>query len=356
MDWRFTGQRWEASLGLYDYKARFYDPLLGRFLQPDPIVPEPGNPQALNRYAYVYNNPLRYVDGGGHLPVVPLLMAGAIIALKVIDYGWTAYEAWHSLRVLQDPNASPEARAEAAANLALTSAFEAGEPDDLLPIGLPLDDLARVGLIGGVRKIGKEAGETATRRAAQAGGEEAAEELPSRMHHFATNKNRKWTPQFAEILQNYGLDLDEAWNQEFLPQRGHHLDAYHEWVLEQMGKIDKKAQGNREVFLELFEQWVKIVSERVKQALEELKATEGVQFLPIRVIRKETGEEAPGYYVLHVWRHISALDEEHTKFIEPRDEKYPELSIAVVALRREALRGVDIFRLKVTSRFTCHGG
>jgi len=71
-----------------------------------------------------------------------------------------------------------------------------------------------------------------------------------------------------------------------------------------------------------------------------------VQFLPIRVIRKETGEEVPGYYVLHMWRHITALDEEHTKFIEPRDEKYPQLSIAVVALRREALRGVDIFRLK----------
>jgi RHS repeat-associated protein len=41
-DRRFTGQRWEASLGLYDYRARFYDPTLGRFLQPDPIVPEPG--------------------------------------------------------------------------------------------------------------------------------------------------------------------------------------------------------------------------------------------------------------------------------------------------------------------------
>ena len=92
--------------------------------------------------------------------------------------------------------------------------------------------------------------------------------------------------------------------------------------------------------------WWVIVSERVKRALEELGATEGVQFLPIRVIRKETGEEVPGYYVLHVWRHIAALDEEHTKFIEPRHEEYPELDIAVVALRREALRGVDIFRLK----------
>ncbi len=91
--------------------------------------------------------------------------------------------------------------------------------------------------------------------------------------------------------------------------------------------------------------WV-IVSERVKRVLEELGATEGVQFLSIRVVRKETGEEVPGYWVLHVWRHIPALDEEHTKFIEPRDEKYPQLSIAVVALRWEAIRDVDIFRLE----------
>jgi RHS repeat-associated protein len=65
-DRRFTGQRWEGALGLYDYRARFYDPTLGRFLQPDPIVPEPGDPWALNRYAYVYNNPLKYTDPSGH--------------------------------------------------------------------------------------------------------------------------------------------------------------------------------------------------------------------------------------------------------------------------------------------------
>ncbi|WP_448590919.1 RHS repeat-associated core domain-containing protein [Thermoflexus hugenholtzii] len=70
-DRRFTGQQWEASLGLYDYNARFYDPALGRFLQPDPSVPEVGNPQALNRYAYVHHNPLRYTESQQALPLVP---------------------------------------------------------------------------------------------------------------------------------------------------------------------------------------------------------------------------------------------------------------------------------------------
>ncbi len=65
-DRRFTGRRWEGGVGLYDYRARWYDPALGRFVQPDTLVPEPANPQDLNRYAYVRNNPPRYLDLTGH--------------------------------------------------------------------------------------------------------------------------------------------------------------------------------------------------------------------------------------------------------------------------------------------------
>ena len=65
-DYRFTGQREESAIGLYFYNARWYDPVLGRFAQADTIVPEPGNPQSLNRYSYVLNNPLKYADPSGH--------------------------------------------------------------------------------------------------------------------------------------------------------------------------------------------------------------------------------------------------------------------------------------------------
>jgi RHS repeat-associated protein len=64
--YKFTGQRLDDATGLYYYGARYYDPALGRFVQADTIVPEPGNPQALNRYSYVLNNPLRYHDPSGH--------------------------------------------------------------------------------------------------------------------------------------------------------------------------------------------------------------------------------------------------------------------------------------------------
>ncbi len=70
-DRRFTGQREEVSLGFYDYGARPYAPALGRFLQADTIVPNPANPQSLNRYAYALGNPLYYVDPSGHRPCGP---------------------------------------------------------------------------------------------------------------------------------------------------------------------------------------------------------------------------------------------------------------------------------------------
>ena len=47
---RFTGQTLDSVAGgLYFYNARYYDPALGRFAQADTIVPQPGNPQSLNR-------------------------------------------------------------------------------------------------------------------------------------------------------------------------------------------------------------------------------------------------------------------------------------------------------------------
>ena len=64
-DKKFTGQRLDGT-GLYYYSARYYDPQIGRFISADTIIPDPANPQSLDRYSYVLNNPLKYVDPSGH--------------------------------------------------------------------------------------------------------------------------------------------------------------------------------------------------------------------------------------------------------------------------------------------------
>jgi RHS repeat-associated protein len=64
----YTGQLTDET-GLYFYNARYYSPLIGRFVSADTDVPaSQGGPQALNRYAFVLNNPLKYTDPSGHWP------------------------------------------------------------------------------------------------------------------------------------------------------------------------------------------------------------------------------------------------------------------------------------------------
>ncbi len=65
-DYGYTFQRNVSSMGLMDYKARYYSPLLGRFTQPDTLIPGLASPQMWNRYSYVNNNPIDYTDPDGH--------------------------------------------------------------------------------------------------------------------------------------------------------------------------------------------------------------------------------------------------------------------------------------------------
>jgi len=92
-DYKFTSREWEDEIGLQFNRARFYDPEIGRFISPDPLTGGPDDPtisykdsifsfverviaeyadafepgKRLNRYIYVGNNPISYIDPLGLL-------------------------------------------------------------------------------------------------------------------------------------------------------------------------------------------------------------------------------------------------------------------------------------------------
>ena len=93
---RYTGQQLIGGLDVYYYKARFYDPKLGRFLQTDPI----GTADDMNLYAYVGGNPVNHRDPSGMFletawDVVNIGMGAASLASNVRSgsYGWAAADA-----------------------------------------------------------------------------------------------------------------------------------------------------------------------------------------------------------------------------------------------------------------------
>jgi RHS repeat-associated protein len=65
-DFGYTGQRANSYIKLLDYRSRWLDPQLGRFVSPDSIISNPANPQSFNRYSYVNNSPIRFNDPTGH--------------------------------------------------------------------------------------------------------------------------------------------------------------------------------------------------------------------------------------------------------------------------------------------------
>ena len=74
---------------------------------------------------------------------------------------------------------------------------------------------------------------------------------------FSYNKNKEYTNQFKEILEIYGLDLDDDWNKRYISSHiGSHPKEYHEFVLEQLNKADRLAKGNVEKFKRYYEKLV----------------------------------------------------------------------------------------------------
>lgn len=61
----YTGHPHDDALGLTYVQARYYNPVIGRFVSVDPLAFSEGDPQTFNRYAYAKNNPYKYFDPNG---------------------------------------------------------------------------------------------------------------------------------------------------------------------------------------------------------------------------------------------------------------------------------------------------
>lgn len=107
----YTGQEFDSETDLYYYGARFYKPAYYHFTQPDRIIQAVYDPQFLNRYAYVRNNPYKYIDPDG---------SQASSAEGDFEYGfgyvtlvsklWKRYEASQELerRLREESDAEPQ--------------------------------------------------------------------------------------------------------------------------------------------------------------------------------------------------------------------------------------------------------
>lgn len=86
----FAGKPFDAAVGLSYMGARYYDPVLGRFLGMDPAPADPGSVHGINRYAYANNNPYKYVDPDGHTPLDVAFLVWDIGKLGMAIYSGNA--------------------------------------------------------------------------------------------------------------------------------------------------------------------------------------------------------------------------------------------------------------------------
>ncbi|WP_321428562.1 RHS repeat-associated core domain-containing protein [uncultured Methanolobus sp.] len=158
----FTGQENDAYTGLMYYGARYYSPEYRVFVQPDTMLHDPFNPQALNRYAYTLNNPVKYNDPSGHY--VETAIDLAFLAMDLNDIRTGNADKWTYIGLGADVACAllPGATGGRLAVNALEEAVTHG--DDLLAAGKAADNLIdsadAIGDAGkAVTKYGDDTGE-----------------------------------------------------------------------------------------------------------------------------------------------------------------------------------------------------
>ena len=309
----YTGHEHLTAFGLIHMNARAYDPAVGRFLSPDPYVADPNFTQAYNRYSYCMNNPLVYTDPDGEffLPAVMIIAGIAGGSMNVIS-NWDNIQKnpWSSLTyfasgavggavAVVNPfvGGTITATANVATDLAFGNMPHIQDARDVLKyaglkaldgIGVAgtaqltkagfnvmtkwgwIDNVSgsgtfhyvtpSLGMNGGME--GMEISVSASKvpvglSVVEGTAKGTVKELSDQIHHFATNKNKLYTPQMEGIAKQFGLDLNGAWNKTAMPHLGRHPNVYHDFVLKEMKNAENLAGGSQAEFLNIFNQKVK---------------------------------------------------------------------------------------------------
>jgi RHS repeat-associated protein len=95
----FTSRRQDVDTGLVYMGARYYDPVIGRFISKDPVGFDEANIHSFNRYAYANNNPNRYVDPDGRSATLTLCFGGPVAC--VVGVGLTVATAYYGAEAIK---------------------------------------------------------------------------------------------------------------------------------------------------------------------------------------------------------------------------------------------------------------
>jgi len=250
-NFRYAGEYFDRETGTIYLRARYYDPTIGRFITEDSVWGKDTDPLSLNLYTYCTNNPVLLFDPSGHSGETAAV-AGSMWWLCAVDGPIPAGDVIYGLAV------------------AGTAVYEYGPTlvqaaSTWGPAALDWTENVAAPWISNAANDVKEAGKKAANWVKEqfSGGSSGGDpndpnknklkDIPKQLHHFLSNKSKIYTKQFTDIVSRYKLDLNQSWNKQIMDHLGRHANAYHEYMLEQIRKIDSLAKGNTETFLKLYE-------------------------------------------------------------------------------------------------------